>query len=90
MVGGRYFRDTWSLATERAGEGLNTYHDFGSRVRGDNERIDWILIRGVAQVQRVEIVTWQKGGRYPSDHFPVAAWLTLGSRSQDPAAGAGH
>jgi len=38
-------------------------------------RIDWILSRGIPQVDWEEIVLFEKNGQYPSDHFPVAALL---------------
>jgi endonuclease/exonuclease/phosphatase family metal-dependent hydrolase len=76
LMGSRRFSDTWDMAKERVGEGLNTYHGFGLDLRRDDERIDWILVCGAALVQRSEIIAFQKDGRYPSDHFPVVAWLT--------------
>ena len=41
------------------------------------ERIDWILLRGKYPVRATEILTHNRGGQNPSDHFPLAAWLTL-------------
>ena len=79
LVGGGYFSDTWTLAEERVGEGLNTYQGFELDPRRDDVRIDWILVRGEVRVQRSEIVAFQKDGRYPSDHFPVVARLTFTS-----------
>jgi endonuclease/exonuclease/phosphatase family metal-dependent hydrolase len=79
LVGNGRFSDTWALAEERVGEGLNTYQGFEPDHRRDDVRIDWILVRGDVQVQRSEIVTFQKDGRYPSDHLPVVAWLTIAS-----------
>jgi endonuclease/exonuclease/phosphatase family metal-dependent hydrolase len=83
LVGSQFFSDTWNIAQERVGEGLNTSHGFGSKIRWDDERIDWILIRGASQVQRCEIVQFEKEGQYPSDHFPVVAWLALKEFEQD-------
>jgi endonuclease/exonuclease/phosphatase family metal-dependent hydrolase len=77
LVGSRHFSDAWTLAEERVGEGLNTYQGFKRHPHRDDVRIDWILVRGEVQVQRSEIVTFRKDGRYPSDHFPVVAWLTM-------------
>jgi endonuclease/exonuclease/phosphatase family metal-dependent hydrolase len=35
-------------------------------------RIDWILYRGALEAVESETVVFSRGGRYPSDHFPVA------------------
>jgi len=32
---------------------------------------------GALSVEKTEIVTFAENGQAPSDHFPVAAWLTL-------------
>jgi endonuclease/exonuclease/phosphatase family metal-dependent hydrolase len=67
--------DLWTTAPQRSGpEG--TFHDFTGKPQ---RRIDWILVRGLA-ASRIETVTTQRDGRYPSDHFPVVAELELKSR----------
>jgi endonuclease/exonuclease/phosphatase family metal-dependent hydrolase len=71
-----FFTDTWLVAGEREGENLGTFNGF-EKVPVGGPRIDWILVRGRAEVARVRIDAWQKEGRFPSDHFPVAAWLRL-------------
>lgn len=76
LVGDGFFRDTWPLAAERRNERFNTFNSFRP-ARQESQRIDWILLRGKGQVRATEIVTFDKGGQYPSDHFPVVAWLTL-------------
>lgn len=64
--------DVWTAAPKRTGpEG--TFHDFTGK---PERRIDWILVRGL-KANRVETVTTQRDGRYPSDHFPVIAELEL-------------
>lgn len=73
------FRDTWPLAKERVNERLNSFHGYKPPVEG-GVRLDWILVRGPAEVAKTEIVSHADGGQYPSDHFPVAAWLTLPAR----------
>ena len=70
--------DTWLLAAERPNDGINTFHSFTGPRQGD-VRIDWILGRGIERVRASEIVTFSQDGQYPSDHFPVVAWLTLES-----------
>lgn len=68
--------DTWLLAAERRNDGINTFNSFTGPRQGD-VRIDWILGRGIERVRAGEIVTFSQNGQYPSDHFPVVAWLTL-------------
>lgn len=68
--------DTWPLAKERVNETMNSFHGYRPPVQG-SLRIDWILARGVASVDKTEVVTCAKDGQHPSDHFPVAAWLRL-------------
>lgn len=64
--------DTFSLAQDSAG-GSGTFHGFrGTR---DGGRIDWILVNRRWRVLHCEIDHSQQEGRYPSDHFPVAATL---------------
>jgi endonuclease/exonuclease/phosphatase family metal-dependent hydrolase len=72
-----FFTDAWLAAAERRGEGFGTFNDFKAPVP-NGPRIDWILTRGSARVERVEISTFTRDGQFPSDHFPVAAWLHLG------------
>ncbi|MBM3836834.1 MAG: endonuclease/exonuclease/phosphatase family protein [Verrucomicrobia bacterium] len=68
--------DTWSTAGTRRNERMSTFHGFGTPREG-GDRIDWILARGPVAADATEIVTFQKDGQYPSDHFPVVAWLRL-------------
>lgn len=72
-----FFTDTWTLARERRGEGLSTFNGFRPADRR-GIRIDWILARGAVTVERVEINPFARAGQFPSDHFPVTAWLRLG------------
>jgi endonuclease/exonuclease/phosphatase family metal-dependent hydrolase len=64
--------DAWLAAENKEGpEG--TFHGFKGTPGA--ARIDWILFRGPWKVKRAETVTANRGGRYPSDHFPVIAEL---------------
>lgn len=76
LTGDGFFRDTWKLAGERRNADYNTFSGFAPAKR-DGERIDWILLRGAADVRAAEINVFSRDGQYPSDHFPVVAWLTL-------------
>ena len=64
--------DAWRLAARRVNDRMGTFHGY-STPREDGVRIDWILLRGKAEVSHAEIVTYQEHGQYPSDHFPVVA-----------------
>jgi endonuclease/exonuclease/phosphatase family metal-dependent hydrolase len=63
-------QDTWR-ALHPPGEEAPTQHGFDGVPRG--ARIDWLLTTPPFKVRRVEIVTDQRQGRYPSDHFPYEA-----------------
>lgn len=67
---GPQLRDAWREAPKRTG--LETTL---SSFRGNTEgrRIDWILYRGSLEALEAETVTYNEGGRYPSDHYPVLA-----------------
>ncbi len=68
--------DTWFAARERRNEDVNSFTGF-SPLRREGQRIDWILARGAMDVRATEVVTFQDGGQWPSDHLPVVAWVTL-------------
>jgi endonuclease/exonuclease/phosphatase family metal-dependent hydrolase len=68
--------DTWPQAAQRINETLNSFHGYESP-RNAGERIDWILLRGKAQVSRAEVLNFSEDGQYPSDHFPVMVELTF-------------
>lgn len=54
---------------------LGTNHDFTGRT--DGRRIDFVLVSPHWTVESSRVVTDRPGGRYPSDHWPVVADLTL-------------
>ncbi|MBW1991319.1 MAG: endonuclease/exonuclease/phosphatase family protein [Deltaproteobacteria bacterium] len=62
--------DTWR-ARHPQGEEMPTQHAFDGEPRGS--RIDWILVTSPFKVRKVEIITYNREGRYPSDHFPYLA-----------------
>lgn len=73
------FVDTWRAVHEDE-PAVGTFHDFkGVEGAKGAARIDWILGRGAIDVQSAGILTFERGGRYPSDHFPVTASVTLES-----------
>lgn len=76
LIGDQFFADTWETARERRGEGVSTFNGFKALTRSER-RIDWILARGDVAVDASEIVTFARDGKFPSDHFPVVAWLSI-------------
>ena len=72
---GRGLRDAWLAAGERRGPPF-TSNGFGPPPpHHEVWRIDWILVGGPLEVRTAETVLYNEGGRYPSDHYPVAARL---------------
>ncbi len=69
---GDRLRDAWTLAEKRRGPAA-TMGGFGPPRDGDTSRIDWILVGGPIKVRSAETVLYNASGRYPSDHYPVAA-----------------
>ena len=69
-------RDAWVEAPEKKGPPL-TWSAFTAPREGEEGRIDWILFRGKVSAQSCETVLYNEDGRYPTDHYPVLAVLTL-------------
>lgn len=68
--------DAWVTAAERKGA-LYTFGGFRPLDDTREGRIDWILTKGPIAVTRCETVTYNKDGRFPSDHFPIFAELLI-------------
>lgn len=68
--------DSWVAAQEKVGPPI-TWSGFEAPKEDADRRIDWILYRGPVTVLRCETVTYNEEGRYPSDHYPVAAALQI-------------
>jgi len=75
LVGEDLFTDSFTSA-KVPGTDHGTFHGFTGRALAST-RIDWILHRGPIAVSASKIVTFQKDGQFPSDHFPVLARLRL-------------
>ena len=73
---GDSLRDAWIDAKEHRGPPA-TMGGFGPPRPGDTARIDWILVGGPIQVLSAETILFSEAGRYPSDHFPVAARIEI-------------
>jgi len=54
---------------------VGTHHEFDGR--RDGEKIDYVLCSDRFEVVAAAILAEGKDGRYPSDHFPVAALLEI-------------
>lgn len=68
--------DAWTTAEHREGP-VTTWSAFKAPDPDSKQRIDWILYRGPFSVEHCETVTYNDEGRYPSDHYPVFARMTL-------------
>ena len=66
--------DTFRLIHPMAGE-VGTFNGFEGATSG--EKIDAVLASGGWEVVAAQIDRAARQGRYPSDHFPVTATLTL-------------
>lgn len=56
-------------------ENDGTFHDFTGDT--DGSRIDYIFVTTDIDITAAEVVRDNTDGRYPSDHFPIKATLTL-------------
>jgi endonuclease/exonuclease/phosphatase family metal-dependent hydrolase len=70
------FQDVWKSAARREGP-VATWNAFRPLDPESDRRIDWILTRGPFEADWIETITYSEGGRWVSDHFPVAARLRL-------------
>ncbi len=70
--------DTYAAVhgTENPG---HTFHAFqGPAFVSDIGKMDWIFSRGAVTVAAAEVITDSQGGRFPSDHYFVAATVHIG------------
>ena len=68
--------NAWTTAAKRSGENVGTFHNYRGAMK-DGVHIDWILHRNGVAVDDIEVLTFNKDGQYPSDHFPVLAKVRL-------------
>jgi endonuclease/exonuclease/phosphatase family metal-dependent hydrolase len=68
--GGPGLRDVWQVLG-KSEQDAGTCHDFDGK---PTTRIDWILVRALTPVA-IERSLFQRGGRFPSDHFPLVAYF---------------
>jgi endonuclease/exonuclease/phosphatase family metal-dependent hydrolase len=76
LVQDQFLTDLWNSAGERRNEGYNSFHGYNPP-RKEGIRIDWILATQGVKAVWMEIVTYQRDGESPSDHFPVVARIQL-------------
>ncbi len=69
-------QDAW-LATENRVGPVVTWSAFSAPKEGETRRIDWVLLSPGIQATRCETMLYNESGRYPSDHYPVAAQILL-------------
>lgn len=69
-------QDSW-LATENRVGPVVTWSAFSAPKEGETRRIDWVLVSPGIRVERCETMLYNENGRYPSDHYPVAARILL-------------
>lgn len=56
----------------------------GFQERHNERRIDWVLCSSDLHVKSAAIDRFRKGGRVPSDHYPVTAVLQFGGEKKNP------
>ena len=76
LTAGAGMQDAWADSKVQKGPST-TWCGFEAPKPDTVNRIDWILFRNGVAVTECETVVHEKNGKYPSDHFPVAAKLVL-------------
>ncbi|WP_299550535.1 endonuclease/exonuclease/phosphatase family protein [Seonamhaeicola sp.] len=72
-----YFNDSKSISKDKPFGPIGTYNGFHFD-RPVSRRIDYILTsKDNVQVNKYAVLSNPKNGRYPSDHFPVYAEITI-------------
>lgn len=67
--------DTHRVTNPHPSLNEGTFHDFTGDCNG--QRIDWILCSRCWGIHATQVDRTHFNGRYPSDHFPITATLTL-------------
>ncbi|TDH70802.1 hypothetical protein CCR75_005535 [Bremia lactucae] len=83
---GPHFYEAWPAAEKQIGNVSYTYHGWAG-VKNDGEKtavraanhIDWIFFRPQMTVLQTEVITENRNGRYPSDHYPIQAEILFPS-----------
>uniref|UniRef100_M4B5D5 Endonuclease/exonuclease/phosphatase domain-containing protein n=1 Tax=Hyaloperonospora arabidopsidis (strain Emoy2) TaxID=559515 RepID=M4B5D5_HYAAE len=88
---GPKLREAWPEAAKQIGDVSFTYHGWAG-VHNDGEKtairaanhIDWIFYRPEMKVLTTEVITEDRNGRYPSDHYPIQAEVLFPSPAELP------
>lgn len=75
MVGDKAFLDTFRIVYPDETR-VSTFNGFKPE-QVDGPKIDYVLVQPGMEVLSAAIVRTARGGRYPSDHFPVVARVRL-------------
>lgn len=70
--------DAWQSAGARLTEAWGTFPNYRNPVLG-HKRIDWILVSPTIRVSEAATNVSRFDGKWPSDHAPVQAVITLGA-----------
>lgn len=70
------FRDVWHIAHEKINEDIGSFNNFKDP-SGGKSRIDWMFCRGDVEVHIVKTIDDQFDGQFPSDHFPIMAYVKI-------------
>jgi endonuclease/exonuclease/phosphatase family metal-dependent hydrolase len=76
--------DAWESVYPGQAKGTGTRHGFNGKTNGP--RIDHIPVCQSLKVLDVKIDRYNVKGKYPSDHFPVIATISLGKKEADSKA----
>lgn len=73
----QFMQEGWRDAHAQVEVG-RTFHGFkGDDFSADYGQIDWIFVRGGVVVREVAVIRAQRDGRFPSDHYFMAAEVAL-------------
>lgn len=76
ITGSGALRDTWDTAAARLTESWGSFANYGPP-KLERKRIDWILATPSVVVARAGINVTRYDGKWPSDHAPVQAVVTI-------------
>lgn len=76
------YLDAWNEAAYTEGP-TTTWGGFQDPDPNSDSRIDWVLYKGAAKALYCQTVTFNREGRYPSDHYPVYARFQFDEISGD-------
>lgn len=77
LTAGGDLADTWNLSGKRLSREWGTFPGYEDPVDG-SARIDWVLASpDKVKVHSAGINVWARNGRFPSDHAPVQALISL-------------